>query len=265
MTDSPDMGNMENMQEDIGDIKTFTDKTNPENPAEPEDLPLGLDDEFDGEEEIFLYFLGRKGEKIGKRVNKKYALISKLIKTALIGVNNKEKNNSEKGGDIKEKNIGEVRNDEDEVFKLSVKPIRDIVLKNEGLLAHNLKFNDDDVLRILGYVVEYMNNHKGVFDKEKDVPEAQLRSKNMNDVMSELDAGLLDKIRRDNGTKGKSYTYFVLLVAHYLDIEGLLMISSAYVASWLKNVPREDYMKALDPTEPYIYTPDENCEKDEKE
>jgi S-phase kinase-associated protein 1 len=92
----------------------------------------------------------------------------------------------------------------------------------------------------LALVVEYMNHHKGV---PGQLPEKPLKSKNMNEIVTDQwDADFIDRI----GVEKKSL-YDLILAANYLDIQPLLHLGCAKVASLIKGQPLERIREILDP------------------
>lgn len=94
--------------------------------------------------------------------------------------------------------------------------------------------------RILEMVVQYLKEHKGV---EPAAIEKPLRSKEMKDVCPhKQDATFIDKIgdtRQD--------LYDLVLAANYMDIQPLLHLGCAKIASLIKGQPLEKFAEILDP------------------
>ena len=82
----------------------------------------------------------------------------------------------------------------------------------------------------LSKIVEYMTHHKGV---EPSIIEKPLRSKVMNDVCQDnWDAKFIDSIGEN-----KQELYDIILAANYMDINSLLHLGCAKVASLIKGQP----------------------------
>eukprot|EP01006_Ploeotia_vitrea_P052723 TRINITY_DN67718_c7_g9_i1.p1 TRINITY_DN67718_c7_g9~~TRINITY_DN67718_c7_g9_i1.p1 ORF type:complete len:190 (+),score=120.47 TRINITY_DN67718_c7_g9_i1:135-704(+) len=93
--------------------------------------------------------------------------------------------------------------------------------------------------RALEAIVEYMNHHKGV---EPDIVEKPLRSKRMKDVVKDpWDADFIDKIGDD-----RQHLYDVILAANYMDIQSLLHLGCAKVASLIKGQPLDKIKEVLE-------------------
>lgn len=95
---------------------------------------------------------------------------------------------------------------------------------------------------IIGYVVEYMNIHKGVFNKEKDIPEKPLKTTVLSDITSKEDANFIDKF-----DKKINELYALIETANYLNIQGLLHLACAKIATFIKGKSLEEIQKILDP------------------
>jgi S-phase kinase-associated protein 1 len=96
---------------------------------------------------------------------------------------------------------------------------------------------------ILELVVQYLKEHKGV---EPQAIEKPLRSKKMSDVCPyKWDATYIDKIgdTRQN-------LYDLVLAGNYLDIQPLLHLGCAKIASLIKGQPLEKFKEILDPKQP---------------
>lgn len=88
---------------------------------------------------------------------------------------------------------------------------------------------------ILAKIVEYMNHHKGT---EPPIIEKPLRSKEMSAVVKDaFDATFIDGI--DNSGANRQDLYDIILAANYLNINGLLNLGCAKVASLIKGQPLE--------------------------
>ena len=98
---------------------------------------------------------------------------------------------------------------------------------------------------ILGLVVEYMNQHKGV---QPPIVEKPLWSKVMADVCSDpWDAAFIDRVDEVRQT-----LYDLILAANYMDVKSLLHLGCAKVASLIKGQPLEKIKDILqaDPLPP---------------
>jgi S-phase kinase-associated protein 1 len=93
---------------------------------------------------------------------------------------------------------------------------------------------------ILGLVVEYMKHHKGT---EPDIIPKPLRSKNMKDVVKDpWDAEFIDQVGVD-----RQKLYDLVLAANYMDVNALLHLGCAKVASIIKGQPLEKIKELLSP------------------
>lgn len=155
-------------------------------------VAAGLDDKDDDQGMLKLISKSKKEFPI----QRKYAKMSKLIRTAL--------ENDEKEEEI---------------------PI-------VGVESH-----------ILELVVQYLKEHKGV---EPQAIEKPLRSKKMSDVCPyKWDATYIDKIGDT-----RQQLYDLVLAANYLDIQPLLHLGCAKIASLIKGQPLEKFKEILDPKQP---------------
>lgn len=92
---------------------------------------------------------------------------------------------------------------------------------------------------VLEKVVEYMKHHKG---KEEEKPEKPIKSKIMSEVCTDQwDATFIDAV----GLLGNQILYDVILAANYLDMQTLLHIGCAKVASLIKGQPLEKLKEIL--------------------
>lgn len=84
---------------------------------------------------------------------------------------------------------------------------------------------------ILHIIVEYLQHHNGV---EPNIVEKPLRSKSMIDVCNDRwDADFIDKY----GNRDRQLLYDIISGANYLDINSLLHLACAKVASLIKGQP----------------------------
>jgi len=91
---------------------------------------------------------------------------------------------------------------------------------------------------ILALVVEYMNHHSGT---EPPIVEKPLRSKVLKDVVKDpWDAEFMDKIGED-----RQKLYDITLAANYLNINALMHLGCAKVASLIKGQPLEKIREIL--------------------
>jgi S-phase kinase-associated protein 1 len=94
---------------------------------------------------------------------------------------------------------------------------------------------------ILAKIVDYMNHHKG---SEPAIIEKPLRSKEMKAVVKdEWDATFIDDIDGNGSTRQDLYD--IILAANYLNINGLLNLGCAKVASLIKGQPLEQIKEIL--------------------
>lgn len=98
---------------------------------------------------------------------------------------------------------------------------------------------DDDTVSL---IVEYMNEQKG---RDCEFPRKPLRSKNLKENMTDINKGWLvdwiDKID-DNG-KGRIKLYNLINASNCLNIQGLLHLACAKVASFVIDEPIENIPK----------------------
>lgn len=99
-----------------------------------------------------------------------------------------------------------------------------------------------DSFKILKYIVEYMNIHKGVSDETKDIPEKPLKSADISQAVSKEDADFINQF-----DDKKSELYALIEAANYFDIKGLLHLGCAKVATFIKGKSLENIKKILDP------------------
>jgi S-phase kinase-associated protein 1 len=93
---------------------------------------------------------------------------------------------------------------------------------------------------VLELVVEYLVHHKGT---EPDVVEKPLRSKVMREVVKdEWDADFIDRVGAN-----RQALYELIMAANYMDVQGLLHLGCAKVASLIKGQPLEKIKTILDP------------------
>lgn len=91
----------------------------------------------------------------------------------------------------------------------------------------------------LELVVSYMEHHKGT--EPKLIPKP-LRSKIMRRVVEDVwDADFIDRVGEN-----REKLFALILAANYLDIQGLLHLGSAKVASLIKDESLDDYKRILD-------------------
>lgn len=82
---------------------------------------------------------------------------------------------------------------------------------------------------VLSAIIEYMRHHNGI---EPSIVEKPLRSKQMIDVCRDAwDAQYIDKYAND-----RQYLYDIISAANYLDINSLLHLACAKVASLIKGM-----------------------------
>lgn len=98
------------------------------------------------------------------------------------------------------------------------------------------------ILRVTGdtlkLVVEYMQHHKSV---EPNIIPKPLRSKNMQDVVDDpWDAQFIDRVGED-----RHQLYDLVSAANYMDIDSLLHLGCAKVASIIKGQPLEKIKELL--------------------
>jgi S-phase kinase-associated protein 1 len=90
----------------------------------------------------------------------------------------------------------------------------------------------------LELIVQYVVHHKGVHPAAIEKP---LRSSRMEDVCEDKwDAKFIDDIGEDRGK-----LYDLILAANYMDIQSLLMLGLAKIASLIKGKPLEQYKEIL--------------------
>jgi len=90
----------------------------------------------------------------------------------------------------------------------------------------------------LARVVQYLEHHAG---EQKALVEKPLRSKRMLDVVKDpWDAEFMNQLSTQE-------TYDVIQAANYMDINCLLHLGCATVASWIKGEPLEKIKTILDP------------------
>jgi len=95
--------------------------------------------------------------------------------------------------------------------------------------------------KILKIVVEYIEHHKGV---SQEIIPKPLKSKVMKEVCKDpWDAELIDKLLKTD----KQALYDVILAANYLDMQDLLHLGCAKVASIIKGQPLEKIKDILNP------------------
>jgi S-phase kinase-associated protein 1 len=86
--------------------------------------------------------------------------------------------------------------------------------------------------KTLTLIIDYSNHHAGQEAPNVDKP---LRSKNMKDVCKDpWDATFIDEVGKD-----LQQLYNLILAANYMDIQGLLHLGCAKVASIIKGEPLE--------------------------
>jgi S-phase kinase-associated protein 1 len=101
--------------------------------------------------------------------------------------------------------------------------------------ATQLRVDGVSNIAALNKVKDYMEHHDG---KASTIPEKPLRSKSMSDVCADKwDATFIDGV--DNDGNSRQLLYDVVLAANYLDIQCLLHIGCAKVASLIKGQPLE--------------------------
>ena len=94
--------------------------------------------------------------------------------------------------------------------------------------------------RTLQNVVDYMNHHKG---KQPPIIPKPLRFKQMSQVTeNKWDARYINEVGED-----KQALYDLILAANYLDINSLLHLGCAKVASFIKGEPLESIPNILNP------------------
>jgi hypothetical protein len=90
-------------------------------------------------------------------------------------------------------------------------------------------------------IVKFMNAQKGT---DLDPPLKPLRSKIMKDVTTEWAADFVDKL----WDKSKPFVYELLQAANYLEMNGLVHLIAAKIASVVKGKPAEEMAKVLGTT-----------------
>lgn len=106
--------------------------------------------------------------------------------------------------------------------------------------------------RIMRYVVDYMKHHKGV---EPPIVPKPLRSSEMKNVCSDpWDADFIDDVGKTMRT-----LYDVILASNYLNINSLLHLGCAKVASRIKGKPLEQVKNILADKD------EKECKKQEKD
>jgi S-phase kinase-associated protein 1 len=95
------------------------------------------------------------------------------------------------------------------------------------------KYNDEDVSKM----IEFLIHHNG---EAPEIPEQPLRSKKMSEVTTEWCATFVDEIG-----KNRDLLYKVIDLANYFDIQSLLHICCAKVASLIKGEKLENIKNIL--------------------
>ena len=98
---------------------------------------------------------------------------------------------------------------------------------------------EDDVIEL---IVEYMNYQKG---RDCEFPRKPLRSKNLKESMTDINkVWLVDWINKvdDNGN-GRIKLYNLINACNFLNIQGLLHLACAKVASFVVEEPLENIPK----------------------
>ncbi len=92
--------------------------------------------------------------------------------------------------------------------------------------------------KILVKIVEYMKNWNGA---EEKIIEKPLRHKEMSQVTNQWDATFINEI----DASSRQDLYDIILAANYMDIQGLLHLGCAKVASLIKGQPLEKIKEIL--------------------
>ena len=142
---------------------------------------------------------------------------------------------------VDDKNIYLV-SQEGEKFEISKKyaKVSDLVVKSfESDKESNELPLPEVKTEILKLVIEYMKHHKGT---EPPIVEKPLRSAVMKDVCKEeWDATFIDNI----GNTSRDQLFTLIETANYMNIQSLLHLGCAKVASLIKGKPKEEVMKIL--------------------
>ena len=91
--------------------------------------------------------------------------------------------------------------------------------------------------KVLKEIVDFMQEHKGT---EPPIVERPLRSKLMSEVTSSWCASFIDRIGEE-----RQFLYDIVSVSNYMDIQSLLHLSCAKIASLIKGQPLDKIKEIL--------------------